>query len=234
MPTLEETLASRWKFDGIPGFSAPAKAALTKALDLNVALRAKHAQIAADDKLSPIGKQDAFRKHLAENAHQLVRARKAVDALKAKTAQYLASVQPKAPDKTDFAAAVTRSDYRQMLREMPIGKRMSLLLAPDADPTMLQAVLESPVNELSGINQETRRLVTQNAVERENPGATARIEKIRDAIELAEVATGAAFGTALKTAEFPNQHVFDSFIDQAVGDTTRLSAEVDREISQAA
>jgi hypothetical protein len=58
-----------------------------------------------------------------------------------------------------------------MLREMPIGKRMRVLLAPDADPNLLAAVLESLLDDLSGINAATRELVRNNVIEKENPGA---------------------------------------------------------------
>ena len=233
MPTLEESLMSRWNFDGIPGFSIPAKAAFTKSLGLGLALRAKRAEIDDDRNLTPTGHQDKFLKHLADNAHELVRARKTAEKLKTKLAQHVEKLAPVAPDKSDFAGAVMRSEFRSMLRSMDIKDRMAALHAPEADPELLRAVLEMP-NVASAVNPHTREVVTNRVIERQNPGALAMVEKIKGAVEMVDIATKVAVSAALETGGFPNTNVFDEFISHAVGDTSQLEADVERNLTSEA
>lgn len=232
MATIYETLQSRWHFDGIAGFSGPAKAAFEKALDVGMALQTKRSEIGTDNKLTRAGHLDKFREHLGKNAHELARLSKTADKLQANIAQRRAAIQPKSPDPANLSAAVARSDLRSMLRTMPIGQRMQLALAPDADQTLLDAILELP-NYASGINDQTRQLVTATVIERQNPGALATIEKMQGAVTMVETATRVAFDAAKDSGEFANWEVLNEFINTSVGDTSRLDADIDRVIEAA-
>lgn len=102
MPTIEETLidrSSRW--NTIPALK-PAFAAVTRALDTHMKFKAKAAEIANDTHKSEIGKRDAMQKWTAENAHELIRARKSVDVMKAKLSQRKAKLMPPPPDPTNL------------------------------------------------------------------------------------------------------------------------------------
>jgi hypothetical protein len=233
MPTIEQTLSDRMsRYDNVPGL-APVRRAFNQALDVHQTFRTKAAEVAKDTHKTAIGKQDALRKYIGAEAHRVVRARKTLEKAQSKLAEKRKALQPKAPDKTDVAAAVARSDLRGMLRGMPIGKRMGLLLADNADPMLLAAALELP-NYASDINDETRRLVTERVIEREQPGALAKIEIESEALAMLAVANRVLENTARDVAEFPNNQILNDFLEKAVGDTSQLEADVDRQLEAAA
>lgn len=233
MITMESTLSDRMaRYDAVPGL-APVRAAFHRALDTHKTFRAKAAEIAKDDKRTALGKREKAQAYIGTEAHRVLRTHKTVEKIKGKFADREKALQPKAPDPANVAAAVARSDLRNMLRGMPIGQKMALLLAPDADPMLLSAALELP-NYASGINDQTRQLITAAVIERENPGALAALERDREALELLEVATRVLDNTARDVAGFPNDAVLSDFLAKSVGDTARLDADIDHEISAAA
>src|SRR4051794_3550073 len=137
MRTIRHVLSDHWKYDDIP-WLAPVKAQMDRAFAAEDEFRAHHDKVAKNQHLSPIGRQDAMKTFVGEKAHELHRARKAVDVARAKLADRRAKLLPPPPDKTDVAAAVLRSEMRQMLKGVKnAGERMRMLLAPDADPTLL-------------------------------------------------------------------------------------------------
>ncbi|MGK7058067.1 hypothetical protein AB4853_16520 [Bradyrhizobium sp. 1050_B9_N1_2] len=232
MPTLEETLIERMqRFGSVAGLQH-VRSAFNQALDTHKTFQKKGSDVSKDNRLTPVGRKEKLQEYVGKEAHQVVRARRTLARIKEKHAAKYASLQPKSPDKTDVVAAVARSDLRSMLRGMPIGKSMQILLADDADPMLLAAVLELP-NYASGINDETRRMVTERVIERDHPGALADLERDAEAIDLLDVAVRVAAGTARDIGEFPNDRLFDDFIEKSVGDTARLDVDIDHSLCEA-
>jgi hypothetical protein len=125
-------------------------------------------------------------------------------------------------------------EMRQMLRAIKNpGERLKLLLADDADPSMMEAALEAP-NAMSGIDDQMRQLITTSVIERLHPGALAQIERAEEAIELVDVAARVAFNTARDAAEFPNDPTFASFVETSVGATGALEADLNNKFADLA
>jgi CBS-domain-containing membrane protein len=123
---------SRWRnekrFD-------PIKAAVERLFD-NVydATRAEHDRLARDANLSALGRQDALRKLVGTVvAPELHLARAQVAAIRKRLEAWRVKLQPSAADESDVAGAVMRSEIRSSLRNMPIGRRLELLLSEQAD-----------------------------------------------------------------------------------------------------
>ena len=83
---IEDALSSRWKWDDVPSLQ-PAKPALSRALDAHTRFRAKAAELASDPNRTALGRQEALRKFVGENAHELVRARKTAEMMHVKAAE---------------------------------------------------------------------------------------------------------------------------------------------------
>jgi hypothetical protein len=113
------------------------------------------------------------------------------------------------------------------------GERLKLLLAPDADLSLLEAALET-FDTMSGIDPQVRELITTNIIERRHPGALAAIERAEEAIELVDVAARVAFSTARDAAEFPNDSTFSKFVETSVGATGALEADLNNKFADLA
>ncbi|MBN8963030.1 MAG: hypothetical protein J0H71_18000 [Rhizobiales bacterium] len=225
---VEEVLLSRWKYDA-PEL-APVKSALERVVKFHRTVREKHAEIANNPNLSSLGRKDAMRAFVADHAHEFVRVRKAVESVQEKIAAQRAKLVPPAPDTADVAAAVLRSEMRTMLRAMKPAERAKFLLASDADPTMLAAVLEAP-NVASGIEVDTRQRVFDRVVEATHPGEAARLDTAERAAELLRAAARVTFDTGSAAADFPDTATFSKAVDDAVGNTLALDADIDRQFA---
>lgn len=225
MSTLEQTILERSSFmSDVPALK-PALTAITRALDVHTKFRTKAAEVAKDPHRTALGKQDVLRKFVGENAHEVLRIRKAVDVMRTKLTERRAKLMPPAPDPTNAASAMLRMEARTFLRGVKNpGERLRLILD---DPSMMAAALEAS-DAMSGINDQMRELIVTNVIERNHPGALAQIEKAEEAIELVDVAARVAFNTARDAAEFPNDAVFSKFVETSVGATVALDADVDR------
>jgi hypothetical protein len=234
MPTMEEFILERaGPFADVPALQ-PALAAITRALDAHTRMKTKAAEVARDTHRTPIGKRDVMQKFIGANAHEVVRIRKSVDVMRAKLAERRAKLMPPPPDPTNVASAVMKMGMLQMLREMKNpGERLKLLLAPDADPRFMEAVLEVP-NVMSGINDQARELIVTNVIEKRHPGALAQIERVEEAIELVDVAARVAFNTGRDAAEFPSDDVFSKFVETSVGATGALEADLNNKFADLA
>lgn len=232
MSSFRENMLSRFG-ENLDSWRSPAKIELTLVLNADDAVRAEHARITADPNLSALGKQDASRKFLATSAKQLVRAQRSVESMKTKIAERRANLKPPAPDKTDASGAVLRSEMRTQLRAMKAGEKMQLLLAPDADPTLVAAALEAP-NFSSGITDETRTLLTNAVIAKRYPGALAEIEQAEEAVEILTAAVQVAERTTYAAGDFQSNKQFSDFLTAAIPDTARLDAELNRNFSSLA
>jgi hypothetical protein len=238
MPTIEENVfsqASIWK--DRPGF-APAHRALTRALNTHLSFKARRDEIAKDPNLSPAGRADKMRKHLAENMHELVRARKSVDVLKAKVAERRKSLLPPPLAKDDSVGAIRQMELRARIASMKVGERHRLLLSPNADMATLEAVISAP-DYLSGLDEKgldpnLRKIITERVIERRAPGTLADLEAWDDAITSVKVGADVVAMTAAEVGDFPSRHVFDAFVEASVGDSPRLDADVERSLEEAA
>jgi hypothetical protein len=228
MSTLREFTLSRLG-ENEDGWRGHAKLEAVRVLGLNDHIRAEHARISADDKLSALGKQDAIRQVVVKLAPQLVRAKHTVDTLKAKIVERKAKLKPPAPDPTNAAAAVLRSELRAQVRAMKPGEKMQLLIPPsgaDVDPTLVAAVLESPWS--AGIDDHTREQLTNAAIAKRYPTATADIAQAENTVEVLDAATLVTERAVYAAGDFPSEKVFSDFIAGAVPDTARIDAELNR------
>jgi len=87
------------------------------------------------------------------------------------------------------------------------------------------------VNYASGINDEIRRIVIEQLIDRGHPGALAEMEQKAEAIELLGVAVRVLENTFREVAEFPNDKFLNEFIEKSVGDTSRMEADIEQELA---
>jgi hypothetical protein len=229
MATLEETMRGRFaRYDNVPGLDH-----VRKAFESTMAVRekfiAKAKEVGNDARKSPLGKQETLRDYVKENAHAVRRSQKTVEKIKIRHAHERTKLLPK----PDPATADLRREARQILREQksPVA-RMNLLLSGSPDPTFLAAALET-ANVMSGIDDVTRNLVFERLVETTSPGALAAWEARGDAIEHLEVVAQMFEGSARTIADIP-VNAFGTFLKEAIGDTSRLDADIERQLSDAA
>lgn len=191
---------------------------VVRAHDTIDALTSKAREISRDEKLTRLGQRDATREHIRTVAPAIATARKALELFGKKISDKRAKLNPKGiADKTDVASAVLRSDMRKMLRDYPMGKRMQIVLAPDADRTMIDAILEAP-DALSGIDPETRVLIVERAIERDHPGQLAEIETWKSAEAVLHASVSALVNSTNTVGEFSTTVERDAFLRDAIGE----------------
>jgi len=83
-------------------------------------------------------------------------------------------------DKTDFAAAMVRSDIRRWLAAMDAPKRNAFLRSPDVSPEIALAVHEAPAA-LSGISEEQRAEFHDRSLLAAHPALAEQIDEIDEA-----------------------------------------------------
>lgn len=214
--TLADTLAARWKWSA-EGRLAPAKATLNRALGLPATVQAERAKAATDPNLTAAGQAEATRKFLAgDTAANLLHAKRSAEAMRKQINAWWASLQPPAPDKSDMAAAVLRSEMRAMLREMPNGSRIKMLLSDDVDPRILQAVLEAP-DAMSAITGDLREKIVARSIERDHPDDVRAIKEAEDALQLVDVSVRVAFEAVRSAGDFKSDEELDSFLTESLG-----------------
>jgi hypothetical protein len=217
----------------VPALDA-AKIALTRTFTLADELRAHQAKVAADPNLSPMGRLDSIHKVFAEKtAPELHRARKTVETMRVNVAKRRERLVPPAADKTDPAAISMRAEARAVVRAMNPGQRAKMLMARDADPMLLAAVLEAP-SWMTGVQDDVRTYITNAVIEKAHPGALAVIDSANDAIDSLEGAIQYATQDICAIAEFPSWNVLDIFIQRSLKDTAHIDASVERDFSSLA
>src|SRR5712672_910629 len=132
------SVASRFKSDKPRNLAAKnAMGRLQIALD---GVLSKHEANAAKTELSADGKRVANRAGLTDAFAEILRSTKTVEVFNAKLNEWELRVRtPPAPDKSDLAAAILRSENRAVLRSRPAGERLGAALA---DPSVLASALE--------------------------------------------------------------------------------------------
>jgi hypothetical protein len=231
MSTLREFTLTRLGEDDT-GWRGFARAEAVRVLNINDQIRAEHAQISADNKLSALGKQDAVRQVIVKLAPQLVRAKHAIDTIKAKIVDRKSKMKPPAPDPVNAAAAVLRSELRAHVRALKPGERMQLLIPPsgaEVDPVLVAAVLESPWS--AGIDEHTREQLTNAALAKRYPTATAEIEQAENTIEVLDAATLVTERAIFAAGDFPSEKIFTDFIAGALPSMAHIDAELNRSFS---
>lgn len=230
MSTIEEVLASRaQKYVGQPRFAAILRA-VDRALATSEHIRDKAAENAKDGHLSAVGRRDKNHKFVAEKAHEVIRARKAVEKAKARAEQKKAALKLPTPDPTE---GPMRSEMRQMLRNMPSSEKARLLIGSAADPAFIRAALEGH-NALSGINDQLREMLVAQEIEKAFPGAMSKIEMEMEVIELLEVSAQILCQTAASVADIPSDHLLQEFVSKAVPDVRHIDSDLDQQFAAAA
>ena len=229
MSSLEETIRTRFaRYDNTKGLDHVRKAfeATMTARDRFIA---KAKEVGNDARKSPLGRQETLRDYVKENAHQVRRAQMTLSKIKARHTADREKLLPK----MDPANADLRREARQIIREQKSpAARMNLLLAGAPDPMFMAAALEAS-NVMSGIDDVTRKLVFERLVEMTSPGALAAWETRGDAIEHLEVVAQMFEGSAQTIADIP-PNAFDTFLSDAIGDTSRLDADIEAQLASAA
>jgi hypothetical protein len=206
----------RWKahFDDVPRLK-PIRAALNAALKAHDDIRERATEVSKNANLSPLGRLDDVRGFISKTtAPAIQRSRRVAKSTRDDLAAWRARLRPKPIDPKDLTSAAMASEMRTYLRSLSKIGAASLLTSQDADPALIQAVLQAP-SFLSGINDELRQRVLDNYVNRTHSNDLAQIAQTEEAVELLEAAVGIVFGTAKSAAEFPSDKVFSDFIDRA-------------------
>ena len=163
---------------------------------------------------------------LGENAHELMRARKAVASARTNLEQRKAKLLPTEPAPLD-------QEMRQALRSMKSDERNKVLLGAGADIAFLESALRGP-NALSGIDNQMREIIATKVVEQRHPGALAQLNLAEEAVELVEVAARVVHDTARDAGEFPNDSTLSEFVTESVGATGSLDLDIDRQFASLA
>lgn len=233
MPTIRETIESRWSADWDKQRFAGAWIQMNRAFRIESEIRDLVEKVAQNPKLSAIGRQDQVREALSNGlGGDLHKLRKATEVGTKSVAAWKARVQAVTFDRSDAAGAMIRAEMRTMLRIMKPGERHAALLRADADEQLMLAALEAP-NLLSGIDNQIREQILESVARRRNPNDVAAIEQAAEAISIANVATRVALNTAKMAGEFPDYRAFETFLDKAV-ETRKAAIEssVDVEFSE--
>src|SRR5262245_25030019 len=115
---FKTNLLQRWKPEWNTKYAA-AKFALDRALDAGEKVRATRASLDGNRDLSDEGKRNSIRKFLTESTAPALRhTGKSLEKMRQRVDARIAQLQPKPPADNDSAAAMRRSEYRQMLRGM--------------------------------------------------------------------------------------------------------------------
>jgi hypothetical protein len=235
---IVELIESRWKpFAGRKEFE-PLKQAVDHALTAHRSTRDRRAEISRDPDLSSEGRTKAMRKHVADLAPQLRHAKASIDAARQHLASRRAKMLPPAPDKSDVAGATLRSEFRAMLRPLPLAKKIDMLLNSDVDLMIVQAVLESPMlagidgkmMQRKGVDVPLRDLVADRYAEKAYPGELAAIAEAEEAITVLGAATTTAIGTITAASGFRTSIEADEFIAGTID--AGKAAIIDREAAR--
>jgi hypothetical protein len=212
--SIRDMVMSRWKpsFDDVPRLKS-VRAALDAALNAQDAVRDRHATLAKNQHLSPIGRLDDVRSFVAKSTAPAIHgARAAAKSMRDDLIKQKASLQPAAPDPSNVSAAVLRSEMRTMLRGLSTSARTALLVSQNPDPTLVQAVLEAP-SFSSGISDDVRARLLEFIVNRDHPKELEAIAQAEEAVEVLEAATGMTYLAAKLVSDFPSEKVLNDFID---------------------
>jgi hypothetical protein len=163
--------------------------------------KARAAEIAKDENLTAAGKKAAMRDwFLANGLPTLTSAKASLQGAEAVAWGTRANMKRSAIDKTDVAAALLRQETRAWLRGMDPAQRTAVLVAPDLDPSIAQAVAEAPAP-LSGVTQAQLDRIAGLTLASLNPEECERVEGIEeaalavmDAQRMAALALGEAAG----------------------------------------
>jgi len=214
--SIRAVILGRWKssYDDVARLK-PVRAALELALNAHDAVREKHATLAKNPNLSQIDRLDDVRTFISKSTAPVIhRARAAANSMRQDLVKQRARLQPAAPDPNNVSAAVLRSEMRTMVRGLSTSARTALLLSPNPDPTLVQAVLEAP-SFSSGVTEEIRARMLQAIIERDHPKELEAIAQAEEALEVLEAATGMAQLAAKSVSEFPSERVFEDFINKS-------------------
>lgn len=187
MPTITETLRSRWKPEYATRISGGSHAFET-ALSFLGAGTAKRAELAKTGTLSPKGIAEAMQAYADKNMlPALAKFREQVTSERANLAMKREHLSRPKIDRTDAAAAMLRAEYRSHLRTLSQGEQIRVLLSGD-DPTIVDAALEVPTGTLSGMTPDVRKLVVEAYLQRTASDDLAAMADADEALALTEAA----------------------------------------------
>ena len=202
-------------------------AAIERAMVVHDKLADEHSTLAADLQLSDLGKKSKIGKVVLANVHEVIRIRAAAAKAKDALAKRAAALQPPPIDRTDVAGAVLRGQFRDRIAKMSPAEQRAFL--PTADPAFWSAVLEAPA--LCGTGGETLNIIHNLAIEHAHPGALARLQHDRDAVQLLDTAATVLAEYACEIADLQSVGILDEIIAVTVPDTRHLDAEAERSMA---
>jgi len=222
--TVRDVILGRWKqsFDDVPRLK-PVRAALELALKAHDGVREKHATLAKNQHLSPLGRLDDVRLFVKQaTAPAIHRGRKTANAAREDLAKWKDRLKPATPDPSNISAAVLRSEMRGQLRGLSASARVALLLTENPDRTLVEAVLEAP-GFSSGVSDDIRERMLEIVINRDHPNELAAIAETEEALELLEAATAMTLSAAKSVSEFPSEKTFNDFIDASASAAASVS-----------
>lgn len=215
---ITKTLHTRWKPEWSKEVTLISVArAFNTSLAAVEALMGKTAEMRATGKFSEQGLRDEIRNAaMADTVPALKRASEAVERVRQDLAGQKARLAIPAPDVTNAAQAIVRSEMRQWLRTLPQSQAVQMLLSDTVDDRMLQAAFEAPPI-MSGLTDEMRDTVQKRVVERKFGPELARVGALEEAVDVAQSAVGVALYQLRQEAEFgaSDDRAFDAWMGEA-------------------
>lgn len=229
---ITAALKERWKADKHDRqIGAVLRPHFHRALDAMMQLRERRDEIEKDKNLSDTGRAAKLRDAAKGEAKLVGKAKRTLEAARAKLAADRLALVPGVKDKTDVAAAIRRQEIRTTLSAMTIGRVMGLLNSKDTPAEVLAAVLEFPLRLESlatmdaGAYATAIDRATETIMSRDNGPAMAAIQDQSEAVELLNAAIRLAT-TELRTAVAMHESGFQQWFDEAAPkDATELAAE---------
>lgn len=229
MPTLRETLDSRWQphWAARPAFRRVARAfdQVRGAWDTVDAAGGLREKLAKEGRLSAKGIDEALRSNLETGVvGRLRRAQHEVAKVRGEIEATRAGMGIPKPDKTDAAGAILRSEYRTYLRQAGLAKAAELLTNPNADPALLEAAWEVPAA-MIGLDEGMRENLRKSILDRTHAEEIALLDELAEAATIVDSAVAGGLQDIAGIAGFESHsgHDFKTWIIAA-------TREIDREI----
>jgi hypothetical protein len=191
---------------------APAmKTAMIAALAAGEQYAGYRIAIAADTRMTPLGRSHALRDELTGRfGKTLARAKQPVTKARAEIKSRRDALVVKAVDPTNLAAALERQEIRAWIRSLDVGVRQSVVLA-SKDRRVLEAMLTAPP-ELSGIAGSSQASeIEARYLEIVYPAELSAIEQMEAVVAEAEAALAVARNDLASVIDL-HPHDFDELL----------------------
>ena len=186
MMGINPPIVGRWAWDAEPGTTwATLKAARDSVAELAAGTRANRQTLQASGKYTDAGIDEQLLGAVPEMAKALHKAARVAANARNEVAKRRAGLTLKAPDPANLAAELGRQELRTYLRGLSQADRDAITRAENLDPKLAEAILSAPIA-LSGVSQMHFDRLRNQAIEAQNPGVSANLAEMEEAIGVLE------------------------------------------------